>query len=57
MTPDYDVTTFETWRVKAEEDYTAASILAEHRGPAATICFFSEQAAEKYLRGYLLFRR
>jgi hypothetical protein len=27
MTPDYDVTTFETWRLKAEEDFTAVSIL------------------------------
>jgi hypothetical protein len=32
MTPDYDVTTFETRRLKAEEDFTAASILAEHGG-------------------------
>ena len=24
MTPDYDVTTFETWRLKADEDFTAA---------------------------------
>jgi hypothetical protein len=35
MMPDYDVTTFETWRPKAEDDFTAASILAEHDGPAA----------------------
>jgi hypothetical protein len=46
MTPDYDVTTFETWRLKAEEDFTAASILAEHGGPAATICFLCQQVAE-----------
>jgi len=46
MTPDYDVTTFETWRLKAEEDFTAASILAEHGGPAATSVFF----ASKWLR-------
>ena len=43
MTPDYDVTTFDTWRLKAEEDLTAASILAEHGGPAATICFFASK--------------
>jgi HEPN domain-containing protein len=49
MTPDYDVTTFETWRLKAEEDFTAASILAGHGGPAATICFLCRQVAEKYL--------
>lgn len=57
MTPDYDVTTFETWRLKAEEDFAAASILAEHGGPAATICFLCQQAAEKYLKAYLLLRR
>jgi len=57
MTPDYDVTTFETWRLKAEEDLTAASILTEHGGPAATICFLCQQVAEKYLKGYLLLCR
>jgi hypothetical protein len=46
MTPDCDVTTFETWRLKAEEDFTAASILARHGGPAATICFLCRQAFE-----------
>ena len=54
MTPDYDVVTFETWRQKADEDFSAASILAEHRGPAATRCFPCQQVAEKYLKGYLL---
>jgi HEPN domain-containing protein len=57
MTPDRDVTTYETWRLKAEEDFTAASILAGHGGPAATICFLCQQVAEKYLKGYLLLRR
>ena len=57
MTPDYDVATFKTWRLKAEEDFAAASILAEHGGPAATICFLCQQVAEKYLKGYLLLRR
>jgi HEPN domain-containing protein len=57
MTPDCDVATFETWRLKAEEDFSAASILAEHGGPAATICFLCQQVAEKYLKGYLLLRR
>jgi HEPN domain-containing protein len=57
MMPDYDVSTFRTWRLKAEEDFTAASILAEHGGPAATICFLCQQVAEKYLKGYLLLRR
>jgi HEPN domain-containing protein len=41
MTPDYDVTTFETWR----------------GGPSATVCFLCQQVAEKYLKAYLLLRR
>jgi HEPN domain-containing protein len=57
MMPDYDETTFETWRLKAEEDLTAAAILAENAGPAATICFLCQQVAEKYLKGFLLLRR
>jgi HEPN domain-containing protein len=57
MMPDYDVTTFETWRLKAEEDFSAALILAEHGGPAATICFLCQQVAEKYLKAYLFLRR
>jgi HEPN domain-containing protein len=55
MTPDDDVKTFETWRLKAEE--VAALILAEHGGRAATVCFLCQQVAEKYLKGYLLLRR
>jgi HEPN domain-containing protein len=57
MTPDYDETTFGAWRLKAEEDFTAATILADHGGPPATICFLCQQVAEKYLKGYLLLRR
>jgi HEPN domain-containing protein len=56
MTPDYDVRTFWTWRLKAEEDFAAASILADHGGPSATICFLCQQVAEKYLKAYLLLR-
>jgi HEPN domain-containing protein len=57
MTPDNDVAAFEAWRLKAEEDWASALILAEHGGPAATICFLSQQVAEKYLKGYLSFCR
>jgi HEPN domain-containing protein len=57
VTPNYDGATFDAWRVKAEEDLTAGQILAEHNGPAATICFLSQQVAEKYLKGYLMFHR
>jgi HEPN domain-containing protein len=57
MTPDDDGTTFETWRLKARRNFIAASFLAEHGGPAATICFVCQQVSEKYLKGYLLFRR
>jgi len=46
MTPDYDVTTFETWRLKAEEDFTLhLSLLStEVRRPPSV--FF----ASKWLR-------
>jgi len=54
--PEHDGVTFETWRQKADDDFSAATILSEHSGPAATICFLCQQAAEKYLKGYLLLR-
>jgi HEPN domain-containing protein len=57
MMPDGDVEAFEAWRLKAEEDFAAASIPAEHGGPGSTICFLCQQVSEKYLKGYLLFRR
>jgi hypothetical protein len=41
MSPDTDAPAFEAWRLKAEEDFAAASILADHGGPPATICFLS----------------
>ena len=52
-----DFATFEAWHLKAEEDFHAASILTDHHGPAATICFLCQQTAEKYLKGYILLNR
>ena len=50
----HDFATFDAWHLKAEEDFTAASILTDHHGPAATICFLCQQTAERYLKGYIL---
>ena len=46
---------YQAWRRKADEDLLAASNLLDDAGPYPTVCFLSQQAAEKYLKGYLLF--
>jgi HEPN domain-containing protein len=47
---------YRAWRQKADEDLLAASNLLDDGGPYPTICFLSQQGAEKYLKGYLLFK-
>lgn len=43
------------WALKAEEDYQAALVLARSRKRPLlnSVCFHSQQAAEKYLKSYL----
>lgn len=43
------------WFQKADEDLTSADILLKENGVPGTICFLSQQAAEKYLKGFLVF--
>jgi len=43
------------WFAKADSDLTTARRLAEHDGPYDTACFHAQQAAEKYLKGFLVF--
>lgn len=46
------------WIEKAEQDLAAASIILNSEyseKPVATVCFHSQQAAEKYLKAYLVF--
>ncbi len=42
------------WLAKAEEDYSVAKgLLRRRKVPADSICFHSQQAAEKYLKAVL----
>lgn len=43
------------WILKAEEDYQAALLLSRRRKRPLlnSVCFHSQQSAEKYLKGYL----
>ena len=42
------------WFGKAEDDIRAAELLLAHNGPLGITAFLVQQAAEKYLKGYLL---
>lgn len=44
------------WFQKGENDLKSAQIiLKENDGPPATVCFLSQQVAEKYLKGFLVY--
>ena len=46
----------EEWFLKAEDDLLSAKdILNDKEGAASTVCFLSQQIAEKYLKGYLVY--
>ena len=46
------------WFFKAQEDeLSIKDILEDKQGAASTVCFLSQQMAEKYLKGYLVFQR
>ena len=44
------------WLKKAEEDYQFAASVLEHSGFYAQICFHFHQAAEKYLKTFIVAR-
>ncbi|OGD66206.1 hypothetical protein A3F08_03125 [Candidatus Berkelbacteria bacterium RIFCSPHIGHO2_12_FULL_36_9] len=45
------------WFLKARDDeLSAKDILTNKEGAASTVCFLSQQMAEKYLKGYLVFK-
>ncbi len=45
------------WFLKAKDDeLSAKDILKDQKGAASTVCFLSQQMAEKYLKGYLVFK-
>ncbi len=41
------------WFRKADSDLTTAQVMVESAGPYDTACFHAQQAAEKYLKGFL----
>ncbi|MDI6883200.1 MAG: HEPN domain-containing protein [Patescibacteria group bacterium] len=43
------------WFIKAEEDWGVAHLLYNERSYPAASCFHSHQAAEKFLKGFLVF--
>ena len=47
------------WMVKADEDFQAAMLLSKKKKPALnnSVCFHSQQCAEKYLKAFLSLRR
>ncbi len=46
------------WLLKAEEDFNAAkSLLACGESFLSTVCFHSQQAAEKYLKAFLTYHQ
>jgi HEPN domain-containing protein len=42
------------WFSKADQDLKSAKILFEHEGDLWVVVFHCQQAAEKYLKGYIL---
>ena len=44
------------WFAKAETNLTSARLLLAANGPAETMGFLAQQAAEKYLKGYLVWQ-
>ncbi|MGD1862841.1 MAG: HEPN domain-containing protein [Leptolyngbyaceae cyanobacterium] len=44
------------WFRKADSDLTTAQLVLASEGPYDTACYHAQQAAEKYLKGFLAFR-
>ena len=42
------------WYVLGEDDFRNADILMKNGGSSRAVCFLSQQAAEKYLKGFLV---
>lgn len=41
------------WFRKGDSDLATAQLIAHSNGPYDTACFHAQQAAEKYLKGFL----
>ncbi len=51
-----DTKRYNEWIEMAKKDLKGANILYEHDGDFGLVCFHCQQAIEKYLKGYLIFR-
>lgn len=47
---------YEEWLQMAKKDLQSAKILFEHDGDYGIVCFHCQQAIEKYLKGFLIFK-
>jgi HEPN domain-containing protein len=56
MAPKPDVIARE-WFLRGDKDMRNATILYEHGGSYEGVCFLCQQAAEKYLKGFLAGRK
>jgi len=45
------------WIIKGQNDLRTAEILLKEKGPTDTLCFHCHQAAEKFLKAYLVHKR
>lgn len=52
-----DSTNYKDWIEKGNHDFEDAKRLLGSGGYADTICFLCQQAVEKYLKGYLVFKK
>ena len=56
--PDDPQNNFTEWFKKAEEDeLSAEALIGAKKGSASTVCFLSQQAVEKLIKGLLIFHR
>jgi len=47
----------EEWIIKSQSDLESAKILYRENGPTDSLCFHCQQAAEKTLKGFLIFKK
>jgi HEPN domain-containing protein len=52
--PAESTQSYRDWFKHGESDLLSANILVKNNGPAENVAFSLQQAAEKYLKGYLL---
>lgn len=51
-----DTKKFYDWLAKAEKDIQGAKILYKHGADYGLVCFHCQQAIEKYLKGFLIYK-